>query len=152
MLIDHGSIFTASLVCCYVSYLTSAGLMCEPSCNSLSNGNNSFGFTILASLFTLIWAGYSAFSASYRFDACNCDEEEGQADEFSLSFFHFVFALASVYLSMVVTHWGTKNHSSAWSTDKGTTSKWVNLSASWVTLLIYSWTLFAPKILPDREF
>ena len=79
LIIEHGSIFTASLICAYVSYLTCAALMCEPSCNSISKDGTQIWFSIIASIFTLVWAGYSAMSSSSRFtDACSCssDDEE----------------------------------------------------------------------------
>lgn len=153
LIIEHGSIFTASLICAYTAYLTCAALICEPSCNSISKSGSEIWFTVIASIFTLVWAGYSVFSSSSQFTtACDCcykDEEPF----FSLSFFHFLYALASIYLTMIVTHWGqTGSEAAAWTTEKGKVAKWINLGASWVTLLIYAWTLVAPLIFPDREF
>lgn len=154
----RGSIFTASLIGCYVAYLTAAGLMVvQDRCSSISQATTGKIYTVGASIFTLTWMAYSAFSATYQFDACKCSDDEGDFDdgpEFSLSFFHVVFALASVYLLMIVTHWGYTGNTEnvAWATDRGKVSSWVNLSASWVTMALYGLTLIAPLICPDRDF
>lgn len=31
-------------------------------------------------------------------------------------------------------------------------SMWVKIVAQWVTILLFSWTLVAPKLFPDRDF
>lgn len=150
LILESGSIFTASLVFAYTCYLTCAGLMCEPSCNSISKKGSQIGYSIIASIFTLVWAGYSALSTSSRFtDACNCSDEE---PIFSLSFFHAIFALASVYLTMIVTHWGLAEPSADWATDRGKIAMWINFGAGWITHILYLWTLIAPYVCPDRDF
>jgi hypothetical protein len=159
---ERGSIFTASIVSCYVVYLTSAGLMvANDGCSRVSQAVTGKLYTVGASIFTLVWMAYSAFSATYQINACDCrgvccdDEREfDSGPEFNIPFFHFVFALASVYLLMIVTHWGYtgSTESISWALDRGATSKWVNISASWVTLIIYALSLIAPLICPDRDF
>lgn len=158
MKVDHGSILTSSLVAVYVAYLTFSGLSCE---GGLINGDGSSStgtlFSVLASVFTLCWAGYSAMSSSSQFnDGCTlpCSEDDGEErPSFSLSFFHFMFTLASIYLTMIVTHWANSSNTAvAWAVDRGSISKWINLAASWLTMLLYAWTLFAPLCFPDRDF
>lgn len=159
MFTQRGSIFTASLIGCYVTYLTAAGLMvANDGCSRVNQATTGKIYTVGASVFTLAWMAYSAFSATYQFDACKCSsDDDGDFDngpEFNLSFFHFVFALASVYLLMIVTHWGYTGSTEniAWATDRGLTSKWVNLSASWITIALYGLSLLAPSMCPDRDF
>lgn len=83
------------------------------------------------------------------------DEKYGQ----NLLFFHCFMLLNSFYLSMLLTNWGSANVTNNVSktyekylifSDEG--SMWVKFSALWITVLIYLWTLFAPKILSDRDF
>lgn len=150
--IEHASIFTGSLISAYVAYLTIAGMMCQPKCNRLSDGKQGIAFSVIASVFTLIWAGYSAFSTSNQFASCDCVTEDEEARTFSLSFFHTLFAFASVYISMIVTNWGKLESTTSWTTDRGKIPRWVNFAASWVVILLYGWTLIAPIILKDREF
>lgn len=148
--IEHGSIFTASLICAYTSYLTCSSLMCDTNCNSIKNTSSSgIAFSVIASIFTITWTGYSAFSTTNQFESCSCSDT--QEKPFSLSFFHSVFALACVYLTMIVTHWGDQSQA-AWTTERGIVAKWINLAACWLTYLLYIWTLIAPLIFPDRDF
>jgi hypothetical protein len=78
------------------------------------------------------------------------NEEDGVA--YSYSFFHFMFMIAVLYLMLVLTDWwngATKN------LEVGTFSKtslWVKIVSSWICYAIYTWTLAAPAIFPDRDF
>lgn len=158
LVMERGSIFTASLVAAYVAYLTFSGLSCENGISGDSGSSTSIVFSIIASIFTLVWAGYSAMSSSGQFaSACTCPCCENEDDEepiFSLSFFHFMFAMASIYLTMIVTHWANPDdqRNVSWAVDRGTIPKWVNMAASWLTLVFYFWTLIAPLCCPDRDF
>jgi len=84
-------------------------------------------------------------------------EREGQsqvrsgAPAYNYSFFHLIFALASMYVAMLMTGWGTtdlRNHE----VDVGWESMWVKLASQWFVILLYAWSLVAPMILTDREF
>ncbi|OHT06334.1 hypothetical protein TRFO_25605 [Tritrichomonas foetus] len=148
--LERGSIFTASLISAYTAYLTIAAMMCQTECNRISTGNQGIGFSLTAALFTLVWAGYSAYSSTNQFDACTCSEEE---KPFSLSFFHFVFAMASIYITMIVTHWGKVGvNNSSWAVDRGMIARWVNFAASWLVFVLYAWSLIAPLVCKDRNF
>ncbi|CAD7699571.1 unnamed protein product [Ostreobium quekettii] len=84
------------------------------------------------------------------------DDKEGRAmDEFtpvtySYSFFHAVFALASMYMAMLMTSWGTGDGSAL--IDVSWASVWVKMGSQVVTALLYCWTLVAPIVFPDRDF
>eukprot|EP00052_Salpingoeca_macrocollata_P018875 m.155594 g.155594 ORF g.155594 m.155594 type:complete len:437 (-) comp20808_c2_seq2:84-1394(-) len=73
---------------------------------------------------------------------------------YNWSYFHFVFMLASFYLMMVLTDWATVKDGDNATIDvgRGYASVWVKVVSSWVTALLYSWTLVAPILLPDRDF
>ena len=71
---------------------------------------------------------------------------------YSYSFFHFIFALASMYLAMLMTGWGLHNVEDAEEVDVGWASVWVKMASLWVTAALYTWSLVAPAVLPDREF
>ena len=82
---------------------------------------------------------------------------EGKAmDEFELvtysySFFHLIFALASMYIAMLMTGWGTGAEERDL-IDVGWTSVWVKVVAQWMTVGVYAWTMAAPLLFPDRDF
>ena len=70
---------------------------------------------------------------------------------YNYSFFHLVFALASMYIAMLMTGWGNVKQDQA-RVDVGWTSMWVKTGAEWTTALLYTWMLIAPALLPDRDF
>ena len=96
---------------------------------------------------------------------------------YNYSFFHLVFALASMYLAMLMT--GARNSlpiflarfrmpvqrderscMKGWGTgaeerdliDVGWFSVWVKFVTQWATAATYCWMLVAPAFLPDRQF
>jgi len=89
-------------------------------------------------------------------DESTPDNEEERV-EYSYTYFHFTFFLASLYLTMVLTNWALptgeneKNHYD-YNIDQGMTSTWVKVVSSWLTIIMYIWTLLAPIIFPEREF
>lgn len=76
--------------------------------------------------------------------------------------FHFFMITASMYMAMVLTNWGTRGNDDL-SLDEngdvinegssvGTLNMWVKIVAQWLAILLFVWTLVAPKVLGDREF
>uniref|UniRef100_A0A0C9QSD2 TSA: Wollemia nobilis Ref_Wollemi_Transcript_11985_1597 transcribed RNA sequence n=1 Tax=Wollemia nobilis TaxID=56998 RepID=A0A0C9QSD2_9CONI len=93
------------------------------------------------------------------------DEEGGQKDEpkdgkkeearpvsYSYTFFHLIFALASMYSAMLLTGWTSSTKDNEQLIDVGWPSVWVRICTEWVTAGLYVWSLVAPLIFPDREF
>lgn len=106
------------------------------------------------------------------------NEEEGVS--YSWSFFHIMFALATLYVMMTLTNWykyvyillisiinklniiwyslifhlmlspGDVSVGENFSESLG--SMWVKIVSSWVCCGLYIWTLVAPLVLPDRDF
>ncbi|XP_075236771.1 putative serine incorporator isoform X2 [Lycorma delicatula] len=77
------------------------------------------------------------------------NEEEGVA--YSWSFFHVMFGLATLYVMMTLTNWYSPN-STLETLNANAASMWVKMVSSWVCLALYTWTLIAPIVLPDRQF
>ena len=69
---------------------------------------------------------------------------------YNYSFFHLIFALASMYMAMLFTGWGTASDMEKDRIDIGWASVWIKTGAQWVMSLLYAWTLIAPAIFPDR--
>lgn len=65
--------------------------------------------------------------------------------------FYLVFALASMYLAMLMTGWGTGAELKD-QIDVGWTSVWVKAVSQWAAAGLYCWTLVAPALFPDRVF
>lgn len=91
--------------------------------------------------------------------------------------FHVVMAVASMYVAMLITNWGSQTASSDQAYDLGEESMWIKIVSQWVTFLLYAWyvlllfatsavfrvvmshficnshrTLTAPYLFPDRDF
>lgn len=77
------------------------------------------------------------------------DEKEGVA--YSWSFYHFTFAMATLFLMMTLTNWYSPN-SNLDNLHPDYASTWIKILSCWVCAGLYVWTLVAPIILPDREF
>lgn len=82
-------------------------------------------------------------------------QESAMSDFVAVSYsypqFYLVFALASMYLAMLMTGWGSgvvlKDQ-----IDVGWPSVWVKIVSQWIAGALYAWTLIAPAMFPDRNF
>ncbi|XP_037026856.1 probable serine incorporator isoform X1 [Bradysia coprophila] len=77
------------------------------------------------------------------------NEENGVA--YSWSMFHVVFITATLYVMMTLTNWYQPN-STLETLNANAASMWVKIVSSWLCLALYTWSLIAPIVLPDREF
>jgi len=64
-----------------------------------------------------------------------------------------------MYLGMVLTNWqsvssvtGDGLPDNTILVDQGMAAVWVKVISSWITLLLFLWTMIAPVVLPDRKF
>lgn len=64
---------------------------------------------------------------------------------YSYSFFHFAFALASLYVMMQLTNWYRPAESDINRFGLNWAAVWVKMASSWVCVLIYLWTLIIPR-------
>jgi len=67
-------------------------------------------------------------------------------ERFSNTCFHAVMTMASCYIAMLLTSWGTGSTLST----TGETSMYVNIVCQYITALFFWWTLCAPAIWPSR--
>jgi len=70
---------------------------------------------------------------------------------YNYAWFHAVFALASMYIAMLMTGWGSGGEEKDL-LDVGWASMWVKIICQWATAGLYLWTLVAPALYPDRIF
>jgi hypothetical protein len=64
--------------------------------------------------------------------------------------FHLCMAFAAIYMSMLYTNWGTNTADESTAEGRGEISVWINVSAQWVCIVLFVWTLIAPKVCPER--
>uniref|UniRef100_A0A1W7R9K5 Putative serine incorporator n=1 Tax=Hadrurus spadix TaxID=141984 RepID=A0A1W7R9K5_9SCOR len=78
-------------------------------------------------------------------------DNEDDAVAYSWSFFHMMFALASLYVMMTLTNW-YRPEKSGGRLNENEASMWIKIVSSWLCIALYIWTLVAPIALPDRDF
>ncbi|KAJ7980130.1 Serine incorporator [Quillaja saponaria] len=176
----NGSLLPASVVSVYCAYTCYTGLSSEPRdyvCNGLHNKSSAVSTStlVLGMLTTVLSVVYSALRAGSSKTFLSPPSspksagkqpllkeeelEEGQGEKekearpvsYSYSFYHLIFALASMYSAMLLSGWTSSSESSDL-IDVGWTSVWVRICTEWVTAGLYVWSLVAPLIFPDREF
>ncbi|XP_059632571.1 uncharacterized protein LOC132275174 [Cornus florida] len=175
----NGSLLPASVISVYCAYVCFTGLSSEPRdyvCNGLNNTRAvSTSTLILGMLTTVLSVLYSALRAgsSTTFlsppsspksgekkplldsekleEGKEKKETEARPVSYSYTFFHLIFALASMYSAMLLSGWTSTSESSDL-IDVGWTSVWVRICTEWVTAVLYVWSLVAPLLFPDREF
>ncbi|XP_003493391.1 serine incorporator 1 isoform X3 [Bombus impatiens] len=78
-------------------------------------------------------------------------DNEEDAVAYNWSFFHLMFALATLYVMMTLTNWYQPN-SNLDTLNSNTASMWVKIISSWMCLTLYIWSLIAPAVLTNRDF
>ncbi|KAK7580261.1 hypothetical protein V9T40_000890 [Parthenolecanium corni] len=80
------------------------------------------------------------------------DNEDSEV-AYSWSFFHLMFACATLYVMMMLTNWYSPNADRTINDITSSSgSMWVKQVSSWLCLGLYTWTLIAPLLFPDRDF
>lgn len=77
------------------------------------------------------------------------NEEEEVA--YNWSFFHVMFAFASLYVMMTLTGWSKPAAPVSEALDNSS-SMWIKMISCWCCCGLYIWTMVAPILLPDRDF
>jgi len=74
-----------------------------------------------------------------------------EAVPYNYAFFHFTFAIATMYVAMLLTNWNTLGGSGDYMVvGRSYAAMWVKVLSSWVCLGLYAWSLVAPLVFPDR--
>ncbi|KAI9227611.1 MAG: serine incorporator/TMS membrane protein [Piptocephalis tieghemiana] len=104
-------------------------------------------------------------------DSSSSDKEDDEVHgvAYNYAFFHIIFALAAMYVAMLLTNWNSVKvtsdpldpHPSPPSIQRqgelvrvgqGIAAVWVKLVSGWVCYSLYLWTLLAPTLFPDRDW
>ncbi len=84
------------------------------------------------------------------------DKEAAPEVTMKTALFHLLMLLASIYYSMVITNWGAPKIESDVNPDTSFSNEWVGygvtLAAQWMGILLFLWSLLAPRICPARQF
>lgn len=90
-------------------------------------------------------------------------DDERNGTRYNYAFFHVVFAMAACYTAMLLTDWrfvklGERGDDSDDSLDgapvvligRSPTAMWMRIVSSWVCVALYTWSLIAPLLFPER--
>eukprot|EP00656_Telonema_subtile_P033393 TRINITY_DN3699_c0_g1_i3.p1 TRINITY_DN3699_c0_g1~~TRINITY_DN3699_c0_g1_i3.p1 ORF type:complete len:186 (-),score=33.84 TRINITY_DN3699_c0_g1_i3:141-698(-) len=177
---EHGAILPSSVIALYSGYYCFSALGSWPNehCNSLFNesGNdsgNSIVSVLIGLVLTVLGVAYSAMTTANQikdddivqmktqaYDAeqpLTKDRKDDVVDNTSvwaLVRYHVVMMLASMYMTMVLCSWEIDSPDTTTLQNFGI-NKWsmvVKLVSQWVAVVLYIWTLVAPRLFPDRNF
>lgn len=66
---------------------------------------------------------------------------------------NIVLALISCWFAMAVTSWGSiDTGGDRANPEVGRVSMWMLIASQWLFMVLYLWTLVAPRLFPDRDF
>ncbi|KII84434.1 hypothetical protein PLICRDRAFT_701975 [Plicaturopsis crispa FD-325 SS-3] len=85
-------------------------------------------------------------------------DDERSGTRYNYSWFHIIFAIGAMYVAMLLTDWNVVSNQPTTDSDqdqvvyigRSETAMWIRVVSSWVCILLYSWSLLAPVLLPDR--
>jgi serine incorporator 1/3 len=83
------------------------------------------------------------------------EEEEGAVpNTFSNNWkLNIALAVVTCWFSMALTGWGSiQANGNVANPQVGKVNMWIIIASQWVALLLYAWTLVAPRLFPDRDF
>ncbi|XP_022821929.1 probable serine incorporator isoform X2 [Spodoptera litura] len=128
--------------------------VCSVLYSSIRTASSSSKITMSEHFLAKEGAGYNSVEGADGGEAGRTEEtkvfdNESDGVAYSWTFFHVVFALATLYIMMTLTNW--YNPSSQLSKEN-VASMWIKITSSWLCVGLYIWTLVAPAIFPDREF
>ena len=177
----RAGLLQAAVFSVYCTYYTYSAILSEPTCSELpfdfSTGSTTtadwlsliFGgmFTIISVVYASLRVGTSDLSRTegvtetllteeeQKEEAIDAEEGDDEAvmTSYSYALFHLAFALGAMYVCMLLTNWSViTGESDSPETDSG----WVSVSIKLFSCIfaggLYSWTVFAPLLLPNREW
>ncbi|RGB28698.1 TMS membrane protein tumor differentially expressed protein [Rhizophagus diaphanus] len=80
-------------------------------------------------------------------------DDEDYDVNYNYTFFHFIFAIAAMYVAMLLTDWNTftmTGNEKLVVIGRSHTIVWVKVISGWVCFLLYYWSLVAPALFPER--
>lgn len=156
----RSGLFQSAILVGYTTFVTGTALMYRPF--SVPQDPSAYDeFMLYAGLIitfvSLAYGAYSAGTSSGKIVISSSEGEEADEDaggEYNYSFFHFIFLSAACYVALLLTYW-QKPYLDAENVYKFSYNDgpvWVKICTSWVVYLLFSWTLLAPIMFPNRDF
>ncbi|KAG0486411.1 hypothetical protein HPP92_008506 [Vanilla planifolia] len=137
----------------YLVFLCWCAIRSEPQseiCNKKAEvGSGSDWFTISSFVIAILVLVIATFSTGidskclqFKRTAVICEGEV----PYGYGFFHFVFAVGSMYFGMLFIGWDVHKTMQKWTIDVGWASTWVRVVNQWLAAVIYIWMQIAPLV------
>lgn len=172
---DNASLLTSAIMTTYITYICYASITLNPDveCNPTLATKYQTLSTILGLSVTaigILWTGYTAIqripaadSATGTFQLSNIMEttnSPSKPNPYAVAGVKSLFAQVSLvflfitgYYAMVLTNWSTEQEDSDMrNPNSGKAAMWLQATGQWIAMLMYLWSLVAPKMFPDRDF
>jgi hypothetical protein len=148
-------ILQAALISLYGTYLMASAVTMNSNdiCGSIvpvtnaTSGPLAHEMKYLGLAFTLLSLGYTAFSTGTT--AITGSPEP------SFAFFHFIYTIAALYMSQVLTQWSQVTETSSGQLiiiNGSQANYWLQITTSFLCFVLYLWVLIAPTVMQDRSF
>ena len=151
----ESSLLTSCIVSAYAVYLCWSAVSSDE-CNPGEQTKAQLTLACVVTSISLAWTCYSAGTKDWSGEEQLVVEEQliedgqlienEQEPKQSMVGFHMIMATGSVYMSMLLTNWGTV------SGHKSDAQMWVSIVSQWISIIVYVWTIVAPRICTSREF
>ncbi|KAF8622553.1 hypothetical protein AX15_006906 [Amanita polypyramis BW_CC] len=82
-------------------------------------------------------------------------DDERHGTRYNYSWFHVIFAIGAMYVTMLLTDWNvvsqkeSSGHNDVY-IGRSEVAMWMRVISSWVCMALYTWSLVAPTLFPDR--
>eukprot|EP00658_Telonema_sp_P-2_P023258 TRINITY_DN19308_c0_g1_i1.p1 TRINITY_DN19308_c0_g1~~TRINITY_DN19308_c0_g1_i1.p1 ORF type:complete len:377 (+),score=69.70 TRINITY_DN19308_c0_g1_i1:137-1267(+) len=168
---EHGSLIASAVVFFNVQLVTAQGLYynSDASCNGLASqdgGNDvqvALSFLLAAVGITkAAWASINNSDKAGGIDVTMsaipgpkpaAASGDGTMPDDGAWRYMGILAVSMCYMGMLLSDWGVKIGNNCSEDDtKSDIGLWVNLATSWLAMMLYFWSLIAPKVLTGRDF
>ena len=146
----NSSLLTSCFVSMYAVYLCWSSISSDE-CNPGQSSEAQLALACFVSSLSLAWTCYATGTKDWNtgtrlIEDTEEDTKEDTEGTQSMFIFHLIMATGSIYMSMLLTNWGTV------SGQKSEAQMWVSIISQWISVSIYLWTIVASKCCPQRDF
>ncbi|CAM9208609.1 unnamed protein product [Chrysoparadoxa australica] len=174
---EEGNLLASAIVTAYSVYLSFTALSKGPheECNPFVGDENVTGkvMGLLLTCISLVWICAKASTSVTKllggetpevmspgraqpFITSDSNEDGGPQEDLDDGGegwrFNLVLVLICMYFGMSLTNWGVHTEEDGTNPKHGAAAMWLTVSGQWVCLLLYGWTVVAPRLFPDRDF
>ncbi|DBA86260.1 hypothetical protein WJX77_011720 [Trebouxia sp. C0004] len=160
--LETAGLLTSGVVFLYCAWICWSALASEPD-DARCTYQGSRGTTAekaIAFILGIAAVCYSVITTCVESRAMDLEAQRVEDSEllpYRPEFFHAIFGLASAYLCMLYISWNLDTLPSLsgdgkFQVDLGWIAVWVKMASQWCCVVLYIWTLLAPRILRNRDF